>query len=174
MHEYLVYAFLNTRSIPWNMHVCRLCTHVAIERKTCAYVARTHVFMYLCVYVDVSVYVGVYVCAYVHVFVYVYLHVYVYVYVCICVLVYVYVHLQSTCICMCTCVCRSIYLHVHMRMMHMYTYVFVYMYIHIWLRPKDIWLATGPGGLFATRLVTESGGLATNLSATSLPMHIYI
>ena len=32
----------------------------------------------------------------------------------------------------------------------------------IWQRLKNIGLVTGPGGLFATRLVTESGGLATN------------
>ena len=41
----------------------------------------------------------------------------------------------------------------------------VYVYIYIWQhrqRLKNIGLATGPGGLFATRLVTESGGLATN------------
>ena len=31
-----------------------------------------------------------------------------------------------------------------------------------WQRLKNIWLVTGPGGLLATRLVTESGGLATN------------
>ena len=31
-----------------------------------------------------------------------------------------------------------------------------------WQRLKNIGLVTGPGGLFATRLVTESGGLATN------------
>ena len=32
----------------------------------------------------------------------------------------------------------------------------------IWQRLKNIRLVTGPGGLFVTRLVTESGGLATN------------
>ena len=32
----------------------------------------------------------------------------------------------------------------------------------IWQRPKNIGLVTGLGGRFATRLVTESGGLATN------------
>ena len=31
-----------------------------------------------------------------------------------------------------------------------------------WQRLKNIGLVTGPGGLFATRLETESGGLATN------------
>ena len=38
------------------------------------------------------------------------------------------------------------------------------MHIHVsmWQRLKHIGLATGLGGLFATRLVTESGGLATN------------
>ena len=36
------------------------------------------------------------------------------------------------------------------------------MCICIWQRLKNIGLVTGPGGLFATRLVTESGGLATN------------
>ena len=35
-------------------------------------------------------------------------------------------------------------------------------YIYIWQRLKNIGLVTGPGGLFATRLVTESGDLATN------------
>ena len=40
----------------------------------------------------------------------------------------------------------------------------LYTYIHvcIWLRLRNIGLVTGPGGLLATRLVTESGGLATN------------
>ena len=33
---------------------------------------------------------------------------------------------------------------------------------HVWQRLKNIGLVTGPGGLFATRLVTELGGLATN------------
>ena len=33
---------------------------------------------------------------------------------------------------------------------------------------KNIGLVTAPGGLFATRLVTESGGLATNPPVTSL------
>ena len=37
-----------------------------------------------------------------------------------------------------------------------------YIYIYIWQRLRNIALVTGPGGLFATRLVTESGGLATN------------
>ena len=32
----------------------------------------------------------------------------------------------------------------------------------MWQRLKSIGLVTGPGGLFETRLVTESGGLATN------------
>ena len=32
----------------------------------------------------------------------------------------------------------------------------------IWQRLKSIGLVTGPGGRFATRLVTESGGPATN------------
>ena len=36
------------------------------------------------------------------------------------------------------------------------------MCVRIWQRLKNIGLVTGPGGLFATRLVTESGGLATN------------
>ena len=36
------------------------------------------------------------------------------------------------------------------------------MFILIWQRLKNIGLVTGPGGLFATRLVTESAGLATN------------
>ena len=35
-------------------------------------------------------------------------------------------------------------------------------YIYIWPRLKNIGLVTGPGGLFATRLGAESGGLATN------------
>ena len=35
-------------------------------------------------------------------------------------------------------------------------------YIHKWQRLRNIGLLTGPGGLFATRLVAESGGLATN------------
>ena len=42
-----------------------------------------------------------------------------------------------------------------------------YMYGATGQRLKNIGLVTGPGGLFATRLVTESGGLATN-PATSL------
>ena len=33
--------------------------------------------------------------------------------------------------------------------------------IAIWQRLKNIGLVAGPGGLFATKLVTESGGLAT-------------
>ena len=33
-------------------------------------------------------------------------------------------------------------------------------YIYTWQRLKNIRLVTGPGGLFATRPVTESGGLA--------------
>ena len=33
-----------------------------------------------------------------------------------------------------------------------------------WQRIKKVGLVTGPGGLFATRLVAESGGLATNPS----------
>ena len=33
---------------------------------------------------------------------------------------------------------------------------------YVWQHLKSIGLVTGPGGLFATRLVTESGGLATN------------
>ena len=45
---------------------------------------------------------------------------------------------------------------------------YVYMYIHMQQRLKNIGLVTGPGGRFATSLVTESGGLATTLSATSL------
>ena len=36
------------------------------------------------------------------------------------------------------------------------------MYYVCHMRVKNIGLVTGPGGLFATRLVTESGGLATN------------
>ena len=44
---------------------------------------------------------------------------------------------------------------------HSYAYT-VQIHIHIWQRLKNIGLVTGPGGLFATRLVTESGGLATS------------
>ena len=40
--------------------------------------------------------------------------------------------------------------------------LFRYSYGYRWQRLKNIGLATGPGGLFATRLVTESGRLATN------------
>ena len=36
------------------------------------------------------------------------------------------------------------------------------MCIYIWQRLKNMGVGTGPGGLFATRLVTELGGLATN------------
>ena len=39
---------------------------------------------------------------------------------------------------------------------------YIYIYIHMWQRLKNIGLVIGLGGLFATRLVTESGGLATN------------
>ena len=39
---------------------------------------------------------------------------------------------------------------------------YIYIYTCIWQRLKNIGLVTGPGGLFATRLVTESVGLATN------------
>ena len=38
----------------------------------------------------------------------------------------------------------------------------MYVHIYIWQRLKNIGLVTGPGGLFATRLVTELRGLATN------------
>ena len=36
------------------------------------------------------------------------------------------------------------------------------MFVYIWLRLKNIGLVPGVGGHFATRLVTESGSLATN------------
>ena len=39
---------------------------------------------------------------------------------------------------------------------------YVCAYTYIWQRLKNIGLVTGPCGLFATRLVTKSGGLATN------------
>ena len=48
---------------------------------------------------------------------------------------------------MCMHICIDVYVHIHV-------------YIYIWQRPKNIGLVTG--GLFATRLVTESGGFATN------------
>ena len=38
----------------------------------------------------------------------------------------------------------------------------IYIYVCMWQRLKNIGLVTGPGGLFATRLATESGGLAAN------------
>ena len=41
-------------------------------------------------------------------------------------------------------------------------HVYIYIYIYMWQRLKNIGLVTGPGGLFATRLVTESGGVAIN------------
>ena len=44
----------------------------------------------------------------------------------------------------------------------MYVYMFVSSFMHIWQRLKNIGHVKGPGGLFATRLVTESGGLATD------------
>ena len=47
------------------------------------------------------------------------------------------------------------------RCMHKYR-VWIYTYIYIWQRPKNIGLVPSPGGLFATRLVTKSGGIATN------------
>ena len=40
-------------------------------------------------------------------------------------------------------------------------HIHMYIYIYTWQRPKNIGLVIGQGGLFATRLVTESGGLAT-------------
>ena len=44
-----------------------------------------------------------------------------------------------------------------------YLYIYIHTHIiHVWQRLKNIGLVTGPGGLFATRLVTESGGLATS------------
>ena len=49
---------------------------------------------------------------------------------------------------------------IHACLLHIYTHM--YLYIHIWQRLKNIGLVTGPGGLFAIRRVTESGGLATN------------
>ena len=42
--------------------------------------------------------------------------------------------------------------------------IYTHTHIYIWQRLKNIGLVTGPVGLFATRLVTESGGLATNPS----------
>ena len=55
---------------------------------------------------------------------------------------------------------------------HIFLYVCIYIYIYISLHImyicmymaalKNIGLVTGPGGLFATRLATESAGLATN------------
>ena len=45
----------------------------------------------------------------------------------------------------------------------------IYIYIYCtWQRLKNIGLVTGPRGLFATRLVTDSGGLRQILPATSL------
>ena len=46
--------------------------------------------------------------------------------------------------------------------MYIISYIYVCIYIYIWQRLKNIGLVTGPGGLFATRLATESGGVATN------------
>ena len=60
---------------------------------------------------------------------------------------YSYVHIY---ICM--------YIHIHL-CIHSYTCMYIYGYLYyIWQRLKHIGLVTGPGGLFATRLVTESGG----------------
>ena len=57
-------------------------------------------------------------------------------------------------------ICMNSYLYVYVVL---YTHVCVeYIYICIWLRPKTIGFTTGPGGLFATRHVTELGRLATN------------
>ena len=45
----------------------------------------------------------------------------------------------------------------------MYVYnIYIYTYTYIWQHLKNIGLVAGPGGLFATRLITESGALATN------------
>ena len=58
---------------------------------------------------------------------------------------------------------------------HTYIHTYIYIYVknihicaHIWLRPKNIGFVTGPGELFATRLVAESRRFATNLPATNL------
>ena len=44
----------------------------------------------------------------------------------------------------------------------MHIYVYIYIYTYMGQRLKNIGLVTGLDGLFATRVVTESGGLATN------------
>ena len=41
-------------------------------------------------------------------------------------------------------------------------YGYAYTRTNMWQGPPNIGLVTGPGGLFAARLVTESRGLATN------------
>ena len=41
-------------------------------------------------------------------------------------------------------------------------------FLEEWQRLKNMGLVKGPGSLFATRLVTESGGVATNLPCTCL------
>ena len=46
---------------------------------------------------------------------------------------------------------------VHMRV-YVYVCIHIYICIYIWQRLKSIGLVTGPGGLFAKRLVTQSGG----------------
>ena len=40
--------------------------------------------------------------------------------------------------------------------------IYIYVYMSIWQGIKNIGLVKGPGGLCATRLATEWGGLATN------------
>ena len=46
--------------------------------------------------------------------------------------------------------------------------MYIYIYMYMWQRLRNIGLVTGPGGLFATRLVTESGVLRQTVPATSL------
>ena len=54
-----------------------------------------------------------------------------------------------------------IYVHVYACIFIYILYVKIYIYIYMWQRLQNIGLVTGPGGHFATRLVTQWGGLAT-------------
>ena len=56
----------------------------------------------------------------------------------------------------------SIYMRCKNACASLHMYVCLCVCIYIWQRLKNIGLVASPGGLFATRFVTESGGLATN------------
>ena len=54
------------------------------------------------------------------------------------------------------------YIHVYTYYKEMYPQIYIHTHTYLWQRLKNIGLVAGLGGLFGTRLVTESVGLATN------------